>query len=131
LRDAPLCIILVYPTKENTVKLEPQELADIEQIKATRARVVSAISHEGKEGVVNARIAIIAMAEVIVPLALMLTDGNRAATRDLIGGLLDETLDGFTTAEMEAKRKALSKKYGGVMTFEDAVATAKQDEAAS
>jgi hypothetical protein len=129
LRDAPLCIILVYPTKENTVKLEPQELADIEQIKATRARVVSAISHEGKEGVVNARIAIIALAEVIVPLALMLTDGKRAATRDLIGDLLDHTLDGFTTDAMEAKRKELTEKYGGVMSFEDAVATAARDKA--
>jgi hypothetical protein len=119
----------VYPTKENTVELEPQELADIEQIKATRARIVSAVSHEGKEGVVNARIAIIAMAEVIVPLALMLTDGKLAATRDLLGGLLDQTLDGFTTDEMEAKRKALTEKYGGVMSFEDAVAAAQRDSA--
>jgi hypothetical protein len=30
---------------------------------------------------------------------------------------------------MEAKRKELTEKYGGVMSFEDAVATAARDKA--
>jgi hypothetical protein len=82
----------------------------IEESKAMRDRFINVLAVPGTD-ITNTDAAILALSELLVQTSLLVTAGNRATARDLIGGLVDSLLDIFTTDESLQRMKEAQERW--------------------